>query len=116
MYIHYLKTVQLCFIPCSNLRALSYTVFLIQYCNMIYSVNDFFNFKQRKREKKMRFKFQEIKAIVLAISFLESMSTKCHYIIKKGKAFINKMSKEFHIHLLKLDFYLNNGVEQRYNK
>lgn len=55
MYIHYLKTVQLCFIPCSNLRALSYTVFLIQYCNMIYSVNDFFNFKQRKREKKMRF-------------------------------------------------------------
>lgn len=55
MYKHYLKTVQLCFIPCSNLRALSYAVFLIQYCNMIYSVNDFFNFKQRKREKKMRF-------------------------------------------------------------
>lgn len=57
----------------------------------------FFTSNRGKDKKKMRFKFQEIKAIVLAISFSESMSTKCHYIIKKSKAFINKMSKEFHI-------------------
>lgn len=52
MYIHYLKTVQLCFIPCSNLRALSYTVFLIQYCNMIYTLLMIFFTSNRGKEKK----------------------------------------------------------------
>lgn len=52
MYIHYLKTVQLCFIPCSNLRALSYAVFLIQYCNMIYTLLMIFFTSNRGKEKK----------------------------------------------------------------
>lgn len=53
MYIHYLKTVQLCFIPCSNLRAFkSYTVFLIQYCNMIYTLLMIFFTSNRGKEKK----------------------------------------------------------------
>lgn len=47
----------------------------------------------------------------MVILFLEFMLIKCYYIIKKCKVFINKMSKEFYIYLLKLDFYLNNGVE-----